>query len=193
MNILSLLKNSEKKYLIYRKLNKNETLFHEGDRCEDIGIVVSGSLRIVSYLESGNEVIYNILQEGMIFGNNLVFSSEPYYKGDIVAQSETQIALINKDDLLKFLGTNRDFLLEYLKIQSDFGKSLNNRIKLLSMNSARERFLFYLHDHHNVITYQSITQLAGQLYLSREVLSRLIGSLCREKVIIKTNKTIRLL
>ena len=147
----------------------------------------------VSYLPDGNEIIYNSLKEGEIFGNNLVFSSEPYYKGNITAIEDALIGLLQKEDLLSILETNKDFLLEYLRIQSNFSKELNNRIRLLSLESAEERFLYYMHIHRNTITFRSISDLAKQLYLKRETLSRLISRFQKEKRIIRDDKTITLL
>ena len=120
MNITDLLTENEKQYLLLRKLQKDETLFHEGDRCRQIGIILQGTIAIVSYLPDGEEIIYNRLSEDGIFGNNLLFSSDPCYKGNVIAQSnDTLIALILKEDLIRLLKDNEAFLSEYL-IESAF-------------------------------------------------------------------------
>ena len=192
-NICDLLKDEEKLYLETRKLTRGETVFHEDDLCNEIGVVQEGQLIIISYQPDGSEIVYNTINEGMMFGNNLLFSSKPYYKGDITAEKETILCLIRKDKLLKILQNNEKFLLAFLKVQSDMSKILNQRIRLLSISSARERFLAYLHENHGTIRYDSISRLSKDLYLSREALSRLISILSSEKIIIKENKTIRLL
>ncbi|MBQ9425641.1 MAG: Crp/Fnr family transcriptional regulator [Erysipelotrichaceae bacterium] len=194
MNITDLLTENEKQYLLLRKLQKDETLFHEGDRCRQIGIILKGSVAIVSYLPDGEEIIYNRLSEDGIFGNNLLFSSDPCYKGNVIAQSnDTLIALILKEDLIRLLKDNEAFLSEYLRIQSDQGKQLNSRIRILSTDSAEARFFSYMHDHHDRVTYLSVSDLAKDLYLSREALSRLLSRLEKEKRIIRERKTIHLL
>ena len=192
MNILELLKNDEKHLVQYLHLPEDTVLFREDDRCESIGIVITGEVSIRSYLPDGSIVTYNTLKDDEIFGNNLVFSSEPFYKGDIIAQKDTDAALIRKEDLLYLLTHNEAFLLEYMRIQSNFGKSLNNRIRLLSMSSAEERFFFHLHENHNQLTFRSISDLAGILYLERETLSRLLSRLEKEHKIIRSGKTIKL-
>ena len=48
-NILELLNNVEKNKLTYKKLLKDEILFHEGDKCNNVGILISGELIISSY------------------------------------------------------------------------------------------------------------------------------------------------
>lgn len=193
MNILNYLSEDEKKLLQYKELSRGEILFRESDECRKIGIVLKGELIIASYLEDGNRIIYSHLKEDDIFGNNLLFSSSPYYKGDVIAIKDSRIALIEKEDLMRLLMLDASFMNEYLRLQSDAGIRLNLRIRLLSIASARERLLYYLYENGNVVSFNSISALAEDLSLSRETLSRLLSSLTKEKRIIKDKKKIRLL
>ena len=193
MNIIAILNEKEKERLIYKELRKGETLFYENDCCEEIGIVKYGKLLITSYPENGNPIIYNRLKEDDMFGNNLLFSSQPFYKGDVIAESDSGIILIKKDVLIGFLEENTDFLLAYLQIQADSGKRLHSRIRLLSIDSAQERFITYLRENGNKITYSSVSDLADDLFIRRETLSRLLSKLIKNKVVIKDGKTVRLL
>lgn len=190
-NLLDTLTAKQKNNLTYKTYEKDAVIFHENDLCNSIGIITEEKVSISTFLENGDEVIFNVLTKDGIFGNNLIFSSNPRYKGNIVSNEKTTICFINKDHLLHFLKTNENFLIEYLKIQSDFGKELNNRIKLLSMNDAKERLLFYLHINNDAINYTSITSLAKELFLKRETLSRLINKLERSKIIVRENNIIK--
>ncbi|MBQ5444828.1 MAG: Crp/Fnr family transcriptional regulator, partial [Erysipelotrichaceae bacterium] len=122
-----------------------------------------------------------------------ISSGSIVYKGDVLAEENSEVILIGKEDLLFLLSENSDFLKEYLKIQSDAGKNLHFRIRLLSIESARERFFYYMHEHSNTIRISSVSALARQLFLSRETLSRLLSTLTKEKRIIKEGNVIRLL
>ena len=182
-NILSLLEKEERKLLSVRSCNKNDVLHREGETCEEITIVSEGKIKIVSYSFSGKEIVFNELGKNQIFGNNLLFSSEPNYKGDVISVDKSIVVTIKKDDLITLLSSNKEFLKEYLKIQSDFGKSLNSRIKLLSIDSALERFEYYLFINKGEVDFKSVTSLASELGLKRETLSRLISNLEKENVI----------
>ena len=151
---------------------KNQTLFFEGDECKSVGLVVSGKISVISYFADGKEIIYNTLGRGEVFGSNLIFSSSPFFRGDVVAVEESEILYITKDELLKGLSENVGLLEMYLQNQSDFSKSLNFKIKLLTINNARDRIIYYLSMHDNKIEYRSVTKLAKELYLTRETLSR---------------------
>ena len=192
MSIIDLLSKSEQKKLKFITYKENEVLFCENDKCSKLGIVMQGQLKIVSYLVDGKEIIYNTIFKNQIFGNNLIFSSEPYYKGNIIATTNSSVAYIKAQDLLSILQNNNVFLNHYLKLQSDFTKELNNKIKLLSIDSALDRFYYYMHINNNELTYASINELALNLNLQRETLSRLLNKLEKQKTIIRINKTIKL-
>ena len=182
-NILAHLSKENRQLLKVRSFNKNQIIFRENDVCNSIGIVVEGKVQIVSYSFSGKEVVFNTLNKNQIFGNNLLFSSDPRYKGDVVSISKTTVVFIDKNDLITLLSNDANFLVNYLQIQSDFGKSLNAQIKLFSIDSALERFEYYLFLNKGEIEFKTITSLANELNLKRETLSRLISKLEKENVI----------
>lgn len=187
-NIFDILSSQEKKRIKYISLSKGEILFHEGDICECVGVVLEGEISIVSYSYHGKEIIFNQLTPFMLFGNNLLFSSDKKYKGSVLAKKASKVGLIFKKDIIFLLKNNDQFLELFLQYQSNIGKDLNSKIKLLSFDNAKERLLYYFYIHNNVIEYDSITKLANQLFLQRETLSRLINSLEKDNVI-KRNKT----
>ena len=133
--------------LFYGKPGSGKTegniIYHEGDVCENIGIVISGKIDIISYSFEGKEQLINTLKAGEIFGNNLLFSSEPLYRGDVVAKEKSVVAFINKENLVFLLQNNAEFLNLYLKAQSDKAKALTARIQLLSFTNAEERLFYY--------------------------------------------------
>lgn len=189
-NLLDALTKEEKVRLKIVHIAKESILFSEGEICEYVGLVFRGELKIVSYLEDGKEIIYNTIKEGQMFGNNLIFSSNPVYRGDVAANKETYLYLISKEKLISLLKTNEEFLLAYLQTQSDFGKDLNLNIKLLTLNNAKERVLYFLKTKGDKIEYKTITELAKRIFLTREVLSRTLHELERDQVISIKDKVI---
>ena len=192
-NILSSLTKQEQSLLEVKSLNKGQVLFREGELCSKVSIVVSGQVKISSMNYSGNEVIFNISENGDMFGNNLLFSDNPYYKGDVVALKDSIIVSIKRENLENILQCNKDFLISYLNIQSNFGKKLNSTIKLLSFSSAEDRLLFFLKENNKTIKYHSVTELADLLHLKRETLSRLLTKLEKENVVTRSPHSISLL
>lgn len=192
MNNLINLLTKYPQYLEKRTYKPQETIFLENDTCISVGIVKSGEISIKSYFANGKEVTYNVLEEGQMFGNNLVFSSTPRYRGDVISQKQSEIWFISRENLLKLLKQDNELLVLYLTQQSDFSKNLNFKIKLLTISSAEDRLTYYLTFNKGKITYKSITKLANQLYLTRESLSRTITKMLKERKITQVSKTLKL-
>ena len=192
MQLFNLLSKEEKERGKIISVKNGETLFHEGEKCQYIGILLSGGITISSFTLSGQQIVYNIIEKGDMFGNNLLFSDNSSYRGDVIATSDGSVFLINKENLLKIMQNNGIFLENYLNLQANFSKKLNFNLKILSLSSARERFLYYL-DERQSIRYKSISALANSLYLTRETLSRLISELVKEGKIEKKDNLITLL
>lgn len=193
IEILNVLNKEEHKLVKGYQVAKNNVIFHEGDVCETIGIIISGKVDIISYSFEGKELLINSLKAGEIFGNNLIFSSEPVYRGDVIAQEKSVIAIINKENLVYLLQNNKDFLNLYLKAQSDKAKLLTSRIQLLSLVSAEERLFYYASKNDNVIVYKNVTTLAATIGVQRETLSRLLTSLIKRHLIKKEKGKITIL
>lgn len=193
ITLLSVLTKKEHELVKGFQIEKNRVINHEGDVCEQIGIVISGKVEIVSYSFEGSEILINSLRAGEIFGNNLLFSSDPIFRGDVIAREKSVVAFINKENLIYLLQNNTEFLTQYLKAQSDFGKSLNSRIQLLSFNTAEEKLFYYASKSNNVIEFKNVTSLAATIGVQRETLSRLLTSLVERHLIKKEKGKITIL
>ena len=193
MELLSLLSPIERAKCAEIPLKKGQTLFQEGDRCLAVGFVLRGSVKIASYTMQGKEVIYNELGPGEMFGNNLLFAEEPFYRGAVIATSDGAVAMMKKEDLVGALMGNQRFLEAYLGVGSEFGKRLNFQLKILSFPSSKERLDYYLRAHKCKVHCSSVSRLAEELFLTRETLSRLLSSLEKQGIIVRNGKEIILM
>lgn len=183
--LLNKLNEEQLKRVRIQSYSKDTIIYAEDDLCNEITIVQEGVIEISSFSFQGHEMIYNTILPGQVFGNNLLFSSDPHYKGNVICKTKCKVASIKKEVLVDIISSNKEFLEEYLKIQSDFGKTLNNKIKILALKSAEERLLYYLKTNNGTIKVPSIAFLAKQLYLSREATSRLVTGLHNKGIISK--------
>ena len=191
--LLNVLSKEEHKLVKGYQVAKNSVIYHEGDSCENVGIIISGKIDIVSYSFEGKELLLNSLKAGDIFGNNLLFSSEPIYRGDVIAKEKSVVAFISKNNLTFLLQNNKEFLNLYLKAQSDKAKALTARIQLLSLVNAEERLFYYASKNDNVIIFKNVTTLAATIGVQRETLSRLLTSLIKRHLIKKEKGKITVL
>ena len=188
-----LLTNKDLKNLKIKHYKKDAVLFHENDICRNIGILKDGEIVIKSYTNKGKEIIYNTIKSGELFGNNLLFSDNKQYLGDVIALKDCEVLYIDTNELFQIFKNNKTFLKAYLTKEANITKNLNMKIKLLSLNTLEEKFYYYLNYHNNKIKIESITSFAKELSVQRETLSRLLSKLIKEKKIIRKDKTIKLL
>ena len=189
--MLELLKKNELELFKIKSYKKDKVLFMENEICKEVGFLLKGSLVIKAYTDSGKEIIYNKIESGGVFGNNLLFSGNKKYRGNVIAVCDTTIAYINKENLLIILRNNNAFLNAYLTKLANDSKELNSKVKLLSLDSAKDRLMYYLDINNNEIKFNTITSLARELNIQRETLSRLISKLVKDKVIIYKDNTIK--
>ena len=178
---------------ITKECQKDQIIFKEDSLCNYIGFVKEGEFIINSYSFHGNEIVYAKLTKGDLFGNNLIFSSNPRYKGNVVCTKSGTIKLITKENLLNLLSKYPSYLEEYLKLSSLEILKLNNKVKILSFDNAEERLIYFLKSNNNHYHYSSITSFSKELGLRRETLSRLIAALVNKKVILKKDNSIYLI
>ncbi len=190
MNILDLLKQNEKEKISYLNFEQNQTLFHEGEECKSIFIIIEGQITILNYSLNGNEEIISILNKNDVFGNALIFSNNNHYLGEIIATKPTKLAIINKKELLFFLQNNKSFLECYINLIAEKTIKFTIKTKLLSHKNIRSRILYYL-EINNYSIKKNISFLAKELVLPRPSVSREISKMINEDIIyIKNNKII---
>ena len=176
---------------IYKKYLANTLLFHEGEDCETLGIIIEGQLVISTITSLDKEYIINILNKNDIFGDTLLFSDKTLYLGDGILSRDSEVLFISKDLLLEMF-KDQNFLLNFLSIIAKKSFDLRNRLKLLSHKTIEERIIFYLDAERkrlktNKIPIKSKESLAKLLNIPRPSLSRELIKL-KEKNIIDYNR-----
>lgn len=123
---------------------KNQTILtHNNDSF--IGIIIKGSLEIISIDYDGNERTIEKLSEGNIFGTNISFLTNPDL--NIITKEDSKIILIEEEYILnnkfiKYPYYNK-FLINLNKITNSIMKEMDKHIQLLSKKTIRERLLEY--------------------------------------------------
>lgn len=162
--------------------NKDNIVRNEQDFCDDIGIVISGMLKISTFTTNEKEETITLLKSGDMFGNNLIFSSNPYYLGNIITLRKTEIILIKKQELLALFNKYPLFLEAYLKEICDNALQIKQQNKLLAHKSIQDRLMYYLstlskQQKSKNITIPKITEISLLLSIPRPSISRELKNL----------------
>lgn len=175
--------------------NKDDIIFSEGDECKYVGYVLVGEVIIHTSSILYNDFLISTIKEGDLFGVNLLFSNNPYYLGTVEANKKTSIKFISKKEYTSFVSNNLE---EFLSYTSNKFISLQQRLKVLSQKTIREKILFYLVNKSNLLNTYTIPipkkeELARYLKIERPSLSRELANLKKDGFINYNRKSITIM
>lgn len=178
---------------------KGQTLHCQGNQCNVIDIVLSGSLTSYNLAENGAIIGMFNFTENSLIGCNLLFSNINKYPLNIYCTSTCKIAHIDKDNVSKLLSENKTFMFEYIKAISNYSLNMNSKMLTFARKNLRESLLSYLKkeaqiQQSNIIILPiSKKQLADELGVQRPSLFRELKKMRDEHVIDYDSKSITLL
>jgi CRP-like cAMP-binding protein len=125
---------------IIRNYMKNQSIFFEGDMPGFYYQILQGSIRMVNMNERGREFIQGIFKNGESFGEPVLLIDEPY-PASAVANEDTLLIKISKEEFLKILKEFPEILFQFTKIMAQrvYNKSLV--AKAISINKPEYRVL----------------------------------------------------
>ena len=130
--------------LSYRK---NEIIITEGDEVTFIGVIVSGSVKIIKEDEWGNVSMYTELPEYEMFGDILVSAGITHSPVTIFANEDTEILKLRSKKLLSMCSaacpSHTKLLRNLLREVAKKNFSLNRKIEILSKRLTREKILCF--------------------------------------------------
>ena len=72
------LKDYSKNFII-KKFKNNTLIFHEGEECNHLGIILKGQLVISTLTALDKDYVINVLNPNDLFGDTLLFSDKTYF------------------------------------------------------------------------------------------------------------------
>jgi len=173
-----------------RQLVRGEFLFHQGDRADEIFVVLSGEVKDSVVDADGYEVIHFVHGPGMTFGEPGFFAVEHTRILDVIAIAPSVIVRIDRRDLVPFMERHpsiKDRALEGLSsntrwqttmISSQATRPLTDRLvlRLLELaDSSPERFAG-----RPATPKISQSTLAAMIGVSRENVNRALSALAAD-------------
>jgi CRP-like cAMP-binding protein len=114
----------EKKALFF-EVQKEECIFQENDPANFYYQVISGTIKMSSFSEGGQEFIQGIFTEGESFGEPAIFGGFPY-PNNAIAIEKSEVAKLPKDIFYELLREN-------FEIHKKFNALLSNRLRYKAM------------------------------------------------------------
>ncbi len=195
--IILLLKNFNAEI---RDYTKSSIIIDTFDFVDSIYIILCGRVEVSKIYEDSHKNIVNILTDGDIFAEAILFSSVPKSPISVISLSDSKILKIKA--LTSILDSNiaylkNIFIENLLKIISDKNKFLSLKNDILSQKSLRQKIIMYFKYLSKIQNTREVTipynrdKLAEFISADRSALSRELSRLDKENIIkIDGNKVI---
>ena len=84
------------------KFGRNETVFRQGDACEDVMYIQTGGVKLSVLSKTGREAVVAMLGPGDFFGEGCL-AGQPFRMGSATAITPSVILLVNKAKMVRLL------------------------------------------------------------------------------------------
>lgn len=175
-----------------KKFQKNDVVFFRDERLDGIYLIIRGVLSAEMLKATGEVQKIENLSRGDILGSAFIFGKNNNLPVDVVALNDGEILHINKKNLLKAFNLNEKILINFLDEISDRAQFLSNKVwKSFNNKTIKEKVLNYIFENaegNKVVFKHSIKELAEIFGVSRPSLSRVIGEIVEENILIRDGK-----
>ena len=131
-----------------RRMQREEFLFSAGDRPENMGVVLAGSVRVVQEDYWGNRAILAVVEAGGLFGEAFVCARAETLPVSVVGHKEGSVLLIGRDRILPAApaacGFHAALIANLMKILAGKNIALTRKMKHITKKTTREKVLSYL-------------------------------------------------
>ena len=172
------------------RLASGEVLHDVYDNCTELGMVVSGKLRLSRLLSSGCEIILKEFGPHEIYAELIVFTGEKY-PGWLIAAEDSVVIEVEYSHVLKQL-EDKESLLSFITGISQKMTHLTNKIEIMSLKTVQQKIAYCLLAD-GEMPLLSVSRTADYLGCSRESLSRAYSELEKNDSIVRENGGVKIL
>ena len=113
----------------------NDIIYMEEDNSTSLYLVIKGRVRVYSMTSSGDEITFDILDRGRIFGESSFFQNS-LRPTTVEAINDVKLISCHLDDLYPYLAMRKR--ISYLSANPSYAVFLDNMSGMLSLNDAEE-------------------------------------------------------
>ncbi|MBX9632035.1 MAG: cyclic nucleotide-binding domain-containing protein [Burkholderiales bacterium] len=165
-----------------RSYPKNVVLIHEGDRTDQLFVVLSGRLKVYLSDAAGKEVVIDTLRVNDCFGE-MALEGEPR-SASVMTLEPCRLSVIERDDFKRHLTTNPEIAYGLIMMLIRRARGLTRALGGLALLDVYGRVARLLLDNAsqvdgNLLVQERMTQqeIAKRINSSREMVSRILTDL----------------
>ena len=127
---------------------KAETIISEGERAENIGIVLSGGVQIVHIDYFGNRSIVADIRPGELFGESFACADVKAIPVNVIASSDSRVLLIDCMRITRSCSNSCEFhrrlIYNLLRVVATKNLMFHQKIEITSKRTTRDKLMAYL-------------------------------------------------
>ena len=184
-------------HLHIRHLKTGQYLFSQGDKAEAFFMVRRGAVKLFRVSPRGTEKIMRLVRGGQSFAESVLFTEPPCYPVHAQAAEDSELVAIERKAYLRLLRESFETCLAVMAQMTQRIHAHWNEIEALSLHGAVPRVARYLldqfvaQDNASIRLVASKAQIAAQLGLAPETLSRALRTLTQQGAIEVRGASIR--
>ena len=185
------------KYTI-KAYSKNEVIVRQGDVCDNLYMLTVGSVKTEMITENGNILGIEIIRAPRPLAPAFLFSDNNHFPVDVTALEEVEIMKIPKEEIMRLMMTNPDFMKQFLTHNSNRTQFLTNRLQLLSIKTIKGKLAHFLMEqeiksHESFSISRNQTELAEFFGIARPSLARSLSEMVQDGIIAINKKEFTIL
>lgn len=167
---------------------KGELIIRQGDVCDALNMLMLGSVKTEMITENGSLLGIEIITAPRPLAPAFLFSDNNHFPVDVTTLEEVEIMRIPKDEIMRLMMTNPDFMKQFLTHNSNRTQFLTNRLQLLSIKTIKGKLAHFLLEQvqDKNVTFKvnrNQTELADFFGVTRPSLARSLSELVQDNII----------
>ncbi len=181
-----------------KNYDKNELIFRQGDLCDALYILMTGSVKTEMITENGNLMGIEIINAPRPLAPAFLFSGNNRFPVDVTTLEDVEILRIPKDEVIRLMTLKPDFMQQFLTHNANRTQFLTNRLQLLSIKTIKGKIAHFLleqvSEHGNIFTLnRNQTELADFFGVARPSLARSLSEMIEDGIIELNKKEYKVL
>jgi CRP-like cAMP-binding protein len=171
-----------------KNYRKKEIVFHQGDTCDALYIVISGTVKTEMITENGNLMPIETIHAPRPLAPAFLFSDRNQFPVEVTAITAVELLRIPKTEVMRLMTLKPDFMQQFMTHNANRTQFLTQRLQLLSIKTIKGKIAHLLLEKHQSdgLTFtlsKNQTELAEYFGVARPSLSRSLSEMVEEKII----------
>lgn len=180
-----------------KRFRAGDMIAQSGDRVSRLLIVINGDVKgeMVDY--TGRVIRIEVIPSGGALASAFLFGAANRFPVNVIAVSDTDLLIINKDDFIALMMRMEDVLLNFLDIVSNRSQFLSEKIRFLNIKTIKGKLahllIFKAGKNNEIRLDMTQNDIADYFGVARPSVARSLGEMENEGLIETNRKSIKII